>query len=53
MAEKIVLDENSKQTLLNSIITLNTNVKILQLNLTTSANSICTKLRNTGLAPIS
>ena len=49
------LDSNTKLSdksacLTLEIITLNTNVKILQLNLTTSANSICTKLRNTGLA---
>ncbi len=48
-----ILDPNTKLSDKSGCLTLEittvSNVKTLQLNLTTSTSSICTKLRNTGL----
>ena len=48
-----ILDPNTKISDKSGCLTLEittvSNVKTLQLNLTTSTSSICTKLRNTGL----
>ena len=49
-----ILNPNTKLSDKSGCLTLeivtSSNVKTLQLNLTTSTSSVCTKLRNTGLA---